>query len=499
MINTIQQQFEHMVELYPDKVALVRDTDKMNYSDLNAQANQLAQYLICQGVKPGHIVAMLIDPSFSMIITLLAILKAGAVYLPLDQKSPKLRLQKMLMDSAVELVIVQDMTTKLLPSGNHKIISLCRASCEISAMPDKNINLSMSSDDLAYINYTSGSTGEPKGVQISHKSVLRLLFDANYARFDETRVFLQLSTISFDAATFEVWGGLLHGGKCCIYAPNFLSLATLKSTIRDNGVTTVFLTTALFNTIIDEDIEVVSSIDQLLTGGEAHSVNHMRKAVDGLANTEVICVYGPTESTTFATFYPVSCVSQQCTSIPIGRAISNTQAYVLNNDNQLVDIGEIGELCLAGPGLSLGYLNKPEHNDKSFITGLEFLDKRERIYRTGDLVKCQLDGNLIYIGRKDDQVKIRGFRVTIGEIESALLLHTDVNSAVVIVDSNSSSESQLLAFVVSSSSDLTKKKLKMHLKEYLPSYMIPEKIHFVKSMPLTLNGKVDRVRLSLSV
>jgi amino acid adenylation domain-containing protein len=490
--KTVHALFSEQVARTPDAVALVFKDLQVTYGELDAQANRLAHCLIARGVGEDVVVGVWLERSIDMITALLAILKAGGAYLPLDPSYPAERVALMLADAQTSVVITQRTLAGKVPAGAAELVILDGSTSPYAGHSDENPAARGHSDHLAYVNYTSGSTGTPKGVAVPHRAVARLLFGVDYVRLDASRVLLQLAPAFFDAATFEIWGALLHGGRCVLFPEKLPTLHKLRAALDQNRVTTLFLTTALFNTIIDEDPQILAGVEQLLTGGEAHSVPHMRRAVQALPGTEIISMYGPTETTTFATYHPVREVAPEAASIPIGRPIGNTQVYVLDEHRQPVPMGVVGELYIGGAGLARGYLNQPVLTRERFVTRLPFLPADARLYRTGDLTRYLPDGTVDFVGRVDNQVKIHGYRIELGEIEARLRLHPSVRQATVVVHERSYSQKQLVAYLIPSERPVESGPLRAHLAQTLPAYMVPAKFEWLDGFPMTPTGKVDR-------
>ena len=495
--QSVHRLFEAQVERTPEAIAVVFEEQELTYRELNDRANQLAHYLQSKGLEPETLVGLCVGRSPAMIIGLLGILKAGGAYVPLDPSYPNERLRYMLEDTAVSILLAQDSLTTQLPSSKAKIIYLESDWPEINRESTNNLILDGNPENLAYINYTSGSTGKPKGVKIPHRGIVRLLFGVDYAEFNASEVFLQMAPISFDAATFEIWGALLHGSKCVLLPTSTITTKALGSAIKKYGITTLWLTSALFNTLLDDDPTIFQGIKQLLTGGEALSVKHIQKALKILPSVQLINGYGPTENTTFTCCYriPKSIEKASLTSIPIGRPIGNTEVYILNSEMRRSPIGVPGELYVGGAGLAKGYLNKPELTAAKFIVNLFNREAETLLYRTGDLVRYLADGNIEFLGRIDNQVKIRGFRIELGEIEAALLQHPEIKEAVVKMQEKSNSK-QLIAYLVPSKTIVPTEQLRSFLQEIIPDYMIPNNFFFLDHFPLTSNGKVDQKALS---
>jgi D-alanine--poly(phosphoribitol) ligase subunit 1 len=414
------------------------------------------------------------------------VLKCGAAYVPFDWRWPERRLEDV-FGMARCAGLLSDRTEQIPTTTDRWVVRVDDASLVPS---ESGPGAVVDPAALAYVNFTSGSTGRPKAVPIQHRSIARLVFGAAYARLDAGSTLLQLAPVHFDAATFEIWGALLQGGTCVLYPGPHLRLSELGQILRANRVTVLFLTTVLFNTIVDECPNVLASLETVLTGGEAHSLGHMRRAVELYGPERVVSVYGPTECTTFATYYPVRVVDGGHAAFPIGRPIQNTRAYVVAG-GRLCEPGETGELLVAGPGLSPGYLGMPELTAQRFVHH-EIGVRTERLYCTGDLVYLSDGGDLVFMGREDDQVKVNGFRVELSEISFHLDQSEDVQQSYVAVDQTASSEKVLVAFVVPASERCTVDSVRAHLRARLPAYMLPAAIHLRPRLPLTATGKVDK-------
>ena len=454
----IHQLFEEQVKRTPDAVAVVCSAQQLTYNELNCRANQLAHYLQKLGVKPEELVGICLERSLDMIVGLLAILKVGGAYVPIDPDYPQERISFMLQDTQVKVILTCESLQTSLPNHQSIVVCLDKDWQQINQASQENLNSTVSADNLAYITYTSGSTGKPKGVEITHRSVNRLLFGVNYVHLDATQRFLQMAPIAFDASTFEIWGALLHGARCVIFTEDIPTATSLRNAIDKHGITILWLTAALFNKIIDDNSQALSGIKQLLIGGEALSVAHVHKALETLPLTQIINGYGPTESTTFTCCYPIpKQLEATIKSIPIGRPISNTQVYILDSYLQPVPIGVVGELHIGGAGLARGYLNRPELTAEKFIANpfdppLTPLDKGgeepSKLYKTGDLARYLPDGNVEFLGRIDNQVKIRGFRIEIGEIETVLSQYFLLAESVVVAKENNTGDKRLVAYLV---------------------------------------------------
>ena len=488
---TVHQIFEACAARAPHDIAVVCRHQRLTYDQLNRAANRLAFYLRDAGVRPGQLVAVHLERSLDMVVAVLAILKAGAAYVPLDPSYPERRLAYMLDDTKACLLLTHS-SLSALPGAGSRHVHVDDIP-ELEDFPDGNPRPANNPADLAYVMYTSGSTGIPKGVQIPHRAIVRLLFGVDYTHFGADRVFLQLAPLSFDASTFELWGPLLHGGKCILYPERLPTLEGLQQILFEHDVTTLWLTASLYNTIIDESPHVLSRVHELLIGGEALSPRHVKRGLDLLPNTQIINGYGPTECTTFACCYRIPRnIEALPQSIPIGKPIGRTEAVILDPNLQPVEPGIAGELFLGGDGLAIGYLNAPEKTAELFLD-VDVEGTPRRLYRTGDLARQRGDGEIQFLGRMDHQVKIRGFRIELAEVELAIAQLAEVRQCAAVCHEDTSGNKRLAAFVVKEPGSLCgAEQLRAELQSMVPDHMIPSSFSFLKALPLTANGKVDR-------
>ncbi|MDN5782055.1 MAG: amino acid adenylation domain-containing protein, partial [Luteimonas sp.] len=346
-------------------------------------------------------------------------------------------------------------------------------------------------DALAYVMYTSGSTGTPKGVEIRHRSILRLTCDADYIELGPQTRMLHAAPLGFDASTLELWGPLLNGGCVVVHDEELPTGAGLETTIRRHGVTTAWLTAALFNAVVDEDPRLLSGLQALFTGGEALSVEHVRRMRAAAPAVALHNGYGPTECTTFACTHRIDEVPAGATSIPIGQPIADTRVYILNARGEPVPVGVVGELYIGGEGVARGYLGRADLTAERFVPD-PFGQPGDRLYRTGDRVRYLRDGSIEFVGRADHQVKIRGFRIEPGEIEAVLSGHAGVKSCAVIARDDSVGGKQLVAYYVAQGEAPTAPQLRAFLATTLPDFMLPARYVRLDAMPVTANGKLDR-------
>lgn len=490
--HTIPQLFVEQVERAPDAIAVVFGSEQLTYRELNERANKLAHHLHDLGVGPDVPVGLCLDRSVEMIVSLIAILKAGGAYVPFEAGYPAERLSLMFEDSRVPVLLTTESLLEQLPTHWAQAVSVDADGDLISARSSEDINSTLSPENLAYIMYTSGSTGVPKGVSVTHRNVVRLVKETNYFAFDSSQVFLQNAPLSFDASTFEIWGSLLNGARLVLMPPDTPSLEMLGEVFGQYNITTVWLTAGLFHMMVDERPQDLATLRHLLAGGDVLSASHVRRALDAMDEGQLINGYGPTENTTFTCCCPISSLSPDATSVPIGPPISNTQVYLLDRALRLVPAGVAGELYIGGDGLARGYNNRPDLTAKHFVPDPFSAIPGARLYRTGDLARHLPDGQIDFLGRRDFQVKVRGFRIELEEVEAVLSCHPFIRQCVVTVHNNGT-DKQLVAYaVLDGARTLTAADLRSFLREKLPEYMVPTQFITLDAFPLTPNGKIDR-------
>jgi amino acid adenylation domain-containing protein len=420
--------FEIQVHATPEAVAVVFGDVTLSYAQLNTKANQLAHALIAQGVGQETAVVVLLGRSVDLIVSILAVVKTGGTYVPLDSGCPASRMN-LIMEETRASVLLTDRATQIQQFPRSVQVLIVDADPSITTQNPDDPGIACDPEQLAYVMYTSGSTGQPKGIAITHRDVAELALDPCWQGGDHQRVLLH-SPSAFDASTFELWVPLLNGGQAVI-APPELDIRTLERAITRHQVTSVFLTTALFNLMAEQRPECFAGTRQVLTGGEMVSPPAIQRVLDACPETVVAHVYGPTETTTFATYHAIRPPSRLNGTVPIGRPMANTRAYVLDAALRLTPPGGVGELYIAGAGLARGYLHQPGLTAGRFVAD-PYGPAGTRLYRTGDLVRWRPDGDLEFVGRADDQVKIRGYRIEPGEIETVLTEHPQVAQAAVI-------------------------------------------------------------------
>ena len=489
----IHELFESQALSTPNAVAITFQDRELTYHELNVLANRWARYLRRCGVGPDVPVGLCVERSVEMIVGLLAILKAGGAYVPLAPNDPSERLAFVLQDTRVSIVLTCRHLAAILPPCEARLIFLDRDAEMAAAEAQENLPSVTTSENLAYIVYTSGSTGAPKGVCIPHRGVVRLVRGATYAHFGADEVFLQFSPLSFDAATFEIWGALLNGARLVVFPPGLPSAEELGQVIENADITTLWLTAGLFQEMVDRQLNHFRGLRQLLAGGDVLPVPPVHRVLRELPGCTMINAYGPTENTTFSCCYPMRQEDQIDSSVPIGRPIANTEAYVLDAYQQPVPVGIPGELYLGGDGLARGYWNRPDLTAERFVPNPFLGDKGACLYRTGDWVKWLPNGNLVFLGRMDFQVKIRGFRVELGEVEAVLSRHPGLRQCAVVARSDRPGDKRLAAFCVPADLNAPPngEELREFLRQHLPDYMIPSIFTIQPHLPLTPNGKID--------
>ncbi len=504
--SLVHRVFEARAAERPDAVALVDASRSVTYGELDRQANRLARALRRLGVGPEVAVGAFLDSSPELVLAYLAVLKAGGAYVPLSPAYPKERLEGMVEETAAPVVLTRDALREACPAG-ARILALDDIDGDASLWADEEdgaLSGEVTGEGLAYVMYTSGSTGRPKGVAVVHEAIVRLARDSGFASMTPDDVFLQITAVSFDVSTFEIWGALLNGARLAFLSTPALSLDDIGDAVTRHGVTILWLTTGLFGLLVDRRLEDLKPVRQLLAGGDVLPVPQVRRVVEELPGTQMINGYGPTENTTFTTWRTVSAADAARPSIPIGGPIGNTIVHVLDADLRPVPIGVRGELYTGGLGLARGYYGRPDLTAERFVpdpladpSGGQF---GERLYRTGDFARWLPDGGLEFLGRRDVQVKIRGFRIELGEIETVLGRHPAVAEAVVLAREDRPGDRRLVGYVVPAPIKTgdpipSVADLQAFLRQTLPDYMVPAAFVVLPALPLTANAKVDRAAL----
>ena len=490
---SLPELFEAQVARTPDAIALCWHEEQVSYHALNACANQLARLFQHEGVQPGQLVGLYLQRSPVLLIGLLALLKAGAAYLPLDLSSPAERVGLMLKDAQVSLLLSEQRLLTSLPAEAARVLCLDTLGSRLPAYSAEDLRLPLNSQYPAYVIYTSGSTGVPKGVSVPQQAVARLVLNTTFAQLDAQQRCLHLAPVSFDAATLEIWGPWLNGGRLALFPESLPTLEGIAQQVQREAITLLWLTAGLFHQMVEHHLETLAQVPQVLAGGEVLSASHVRRVLEAGAGTCLINGYGPTENTTFTCCYPMGQPEQVGASVPIGRPIANTRVYVLDEQLDPVPVGVPGELYAAGDGLAMGYHQEPAMTGARFVPDPWSGQPGARMYRTGDLVRYRPDGLIEFLGRGDQQVKLHGFRIELGEIEAALSQHPAVRQALVLLREDHPADKRLVAYLVAQPlQEVSAQELRAFLREHLPTYMIPAFYISLTELPLTPNGKIDR-------
>ncbi|MGX1914109.1 non-ribosomal peptide synthase/polyketide synthase [Streptomyces phaeochromogenes] len=501
---TVPARFRAQAARTPDAPALVADGARIAYAELDAASDRLARHLARHGAGPEKLVALVMDRSPEMVTALLAILKTGAAYLPVDAGYPAARIELTLRDAGpVALLTTTDIAARLPATDTVPVRVILDDPATRAAVraedPTPADAVQPLLDGAAYVVHTSGSTGTPKGVAVTHRAIDRLVRPADYADVRAGDVVAHLASVSFDCTTFEIWTTLLNGATLAVAPAGTPSVAALRTFLTDHAVTVAVLPTGLLHQVVDLDVEALRGVRSLLTGGDVLSVEHCRTLLDALPGTRLINGYGPTESTTYTHSHAVTRADVHSgRDIPIGLPLARTRGYVLDAALRPAPVGVPGELYLAGDGLARGYAGRPGLSAERFLA-CPFESAGARMYRTGDLVRWRAGGILEFVGRVDDQAKIGGFRVEPGEVESVVSAHPDVTQGVVTVREDTPGEKRLAAYVVPAESAATSAELARRVRGFvadrLPDHLVPSFVTVLDRLPLTANGKVDRAAL----
>ncbi|MFI0977448.1 amino acid adenylation domain-containing protein [Streptomyces sp. NPDC021093] len=492
--TTVPEAFAARVARTPGATAVTFGDTTLSYAELNARANQLAHRLVALGVRSEHRVAVLMERSVDVVVSVLAISKAGGAYVPLDTRSPAARLRDVLAGTGATVLLTHRATENHeLACGTTDLV-VDAAGSGLSGEPADDPCVPLRPDHLACVLYTSGSTGAPKGVALSHRNVLGMTADRCWRGDGPARV-LAHSPHAFDASTFEWWVPLLNGGQVVMAPPGDLDLAAYQRLVVDHRISALWLTAGLFRVLAEESPGVLAGVSQVWTGGDIVPADAVRRVLDRCPDSVVVAGYGPTEATTFTTRSVLRPGLPVPDVVPIGRPMDNRRVYVLDESLSPVPPGVAGELYVAGAGVARGYLNRPRWTALHFVP-CPFGEPGDRMYGTGDVVRWNPGGELEFLGRVDEQVKLRGFRIELGEIEAVLAGHPEVAQATVLAGRDTAGEKRLIGYVVPTGpKGLDVASLREHAAAVLPNYMVPTALVPLDGFPLTPRGKIDRSAL----
>lgn len=504
--NTVHELFAKQAALTPDAIAVVDDDQQITYRELNERANRLAYFLQSKGVNLEDRVGICLDRGIDLIISFLGVLKSGGTYVPIDLSTPTERLRFMTKHARALIVITSESCRAQVPfflnefeeSGQETYSLLTLEMVWDYSFSENSVSHLpiVHPENLAYVMYTSGSTGMPKGVDIPHRGIVRLVKSPAYLQDPQNLVFLQLASPAFDAATFEIWTCLVNGGTLILGPTQLPSLDDFGELLQKFQITILWLTSGLFHQMVDWNLQALNTVTRLIAGGDILSPHHVKRVRDQLPSCLFINGYGPTENTTFTCCYPIQSDVDCDNPVPIGKPIEQTQVYMLDSRQYLLPIGVPGELCIGGVGLARGYHDQPGLTAERFIPHPYSSMAGDRLYRSGDIVRYRNRGYLEFLGRRDHQIKIRGYRIECGEIETILSRHSAIKETVVLSRKDHVKNTLIVAYIVlTNGSTPSTSDLRNFLNQTLPSYMIPTEYVFLDAFPLTSNGKVDRNKL----
>ncbi|CAL9623131.1 Tyrocidine synthase 3 (plasmid) [Streptomyces sp. enrichment culture] len=488
--TSIHERFAAQVRRTPDAVAVSSSGGELTYRRLDERANRLAHHLLRSGVRPEDPVAVLMERSVDVVVAILAVLKAGACYLPLHSAHPLPRMQR-ITDLAGSPVLLTDRVMRERGLPRTRLVVLPAEDEAVAAAPATDPAVAVDADRLAYVIHTSGSTGEPKGVAVTHRGVLGLVDDSCWDGEAHRRV-LALAPYAFGVSTYELWVPLLRGGRLVLPPPGDLDVRTVRRLITRHGITALHVTAGLFRLFAEEAPDSFATVREVLTGGDVVSPTAVRRVLDACPRLVVRAMYGATEVSSFAAYATLTAPCDLTGPVPVGRPMDTVEARLLDEDLRPVADGEVGELCIAGERLARGYFGRPDLTAQRFVE--DPLRPGTLLYRTGDLMRRGPHG-LEFAGRVGDQVKIRGFRVEPAEVEHVLAGQSGVAHAAVVAQEQEGGERRLVAYVVPKDAHTDLTELRTALAAVLPDYMVPAVFVELAGLPLTANGKLDRAAL----
>jgi amino acid adenylation domain-containing protein len=500
--NSVQERFAWVMARTPDAIAVSSPAEALTYAELDERANRIARRLIGLGVRPEDPVMVLQERSVEMVASILGIVKAGALYLPLHSAYPLPRLQ-WIADSVGRPVLLADAIMRERGLPEVPTIVFVDSDAEQRSLPGTDPSVRTGLDRLVHVLYTSGSTGDPMGVAVTHRGVLGLALDSCWDGGGQERI-LMLAPYAFGVSTYELWVPLLRGGRLVLAPPGRLDVGTLRRLITEHQISAVHVTAGLFRVVADEAPECFAGVREVLTGGDVISAKAVQQVLQACPDTVVRATYGATEMSAFITNSPMRAPYSMGLTVPVGRGMDNTRLHVLDEHLRPLPTGEIGDLYVSGDRLARGYYRRPDVTAERFVAD-PFARAGQRMYRTGDQVRMRQDGLIEFVGRSGDQVKIRGYRVELAEVESVLARYRGLAHTVVVAREVEDGERRLIAYVVAEAGQVDTELvdtgqfdiggLRAHATEFLPEYMVPSAFVTLDSLPLTPNGKVDRKAL----
>jgi amino acid adenylation domain-containing protein len=496
--DNVPQCFQISATEKPEFFAVRSSTERLTYAGLDARSDVVCDRLAAAGIEKGALVGILLGRSLSTITSFLAVLKAGAAFVPLDPSGPPQGIFDVVQRHKLTCVVSNSATLRRFPQLAAAVPVIDVDAAPMAGAAGRHGEaVKVAGSDPACVMFTSGSTGEPKGVVIPHRAIVRLVKNPGYMRFSEDQIFLQASPLTFDASIFEIWGALLNGAELVIPEAGLLSLDAIAAAIEEQGVTTLFLTSGLFNLMIDQRPAPLCKLRYLVSGGDVMSPAHVAKAARLLNSGHFISVYGPTENTTFTTTFTAPRDLRSDAPVPIGWPVAGSILRILDDEMHPVPEGSAGQLYVGGEGLALGYLNAKDLTQRKFVADPDAQDPAQRLYRTGDLVRRDETGLLHFLGRMDNQIKVNGVRIEPEHVETVLRRHLPLTDIAVVACARTNGAKHLVAFVVPlPGASLSSAAFRESANRYLPPHMIPARLETVDAFPLTGTGKIDRLALS---
>lgn len=492
--SSVQERFAQVAARTPDAIAVSSPAEGkvLTYAELDEWANRIARRLIGLGVRPEDPVMVLQERTAAMVASILGIVKAGAMYLPLHSAHPLQRMQ-WIADHMGRPVLLADAVMRGRGLPRVPVTVFVDSDAELPSLPGTDPGVRTGLDHLVHVMYTSGSTGEPMGVAVPHRGVLGLALDSCWDNGAHERI-VMLAPYAFAVSTYELWVPLLHGGHLVLAPPGRLDVGTLRELIAEHKLSAVHVTAGLFRVVADEAPECFAGVREVLTGGDVISAKAVQLVLEACPDTVVRATYGSSELSLFVLSSPMRAPYSMGSVVPVGRGLDNIRLYLLDEQLKPLPPGEVGDLYVAGSRLARGYHQRPCVTAERFVAD-PYDGNGQRMFRTGDQVRMRQDGLIEFVGRSGDQVKIRGYRVELAEIESVLARYRGLAHAVVVARAVQDGEKRLIAYVVAEASEVDIDELRAHAKDLLPEYMVPSAFVTLDALPLTPNGKVDREAL----